>query len=159
MKNIPEWVIKIVESDDLYCNKCRKTLKVKHLISIGVQESNVEPHIDKLCIGLNCPECREMTIFELREMTLIEFAFELLDKETQTFKSKKISRKKDVFKDLTSHKSSKKIANKRSKITKREVTDIVRFLKNAKTHEDVLVAMGLSPEQISKYNYKQGEEE
>lgn len=160
MKNIPEWVIKIVETNDLLCNRCKKTLKTKHLISIGIQESSVEPSNDKLCIGLNCPDCREMTIFELKDMSLIEFAFELLDKETEhKTNGNKVIKKRDVLKELASEKQPRRrSASKKSKITKKEVNEVVRFLKNTTSHEDFLVAMGLSPEQISKYNYKKGEE-
>ncbi len=166
MKNIPEWVIKIVETNDLSCNKCKKVMKTNNLISIGVQESAVDPHHDKLCIGLNCPDCREMTIFELKDMSLIEFAFELLDKETQNKKSEKKSiQKRDVLKELVGEmqpsemQPRRRSAKKKSKITKKEVNEVVRFLKATKTHEEFLVAMGLSPEQISEYNYKKGDEE
>ena len=78
MKDIPQWVIKIVETDSLYCNKCKKIMKKDNLISIGIQESSIEPYCDKLCIGLHCNECKDMTIFEIKEMSLIEFAFEIL---------------------------------------------------------------------------------
>lgn len=161
MKNIPKWVIKIIETNDLSCNKCKKILKVTNLISIGIQESSVDPHNDKLCIGLNCFDCREMTIFELKDMSLIEFAFELLDKETESNKiMKNGNKKRDILKELSSDKPSRRRSvNKKSKITKKEVNEVVRFLKNTTTHEDFLVAMGLSPEEISKYNYKKGEEE
>lgn len=161
MKNIPKWVIKIVETNDLSCNKCKKVMKTDHLISIGVQVSAVEPHCDKLCIGLNCPDCREMTIFELKEMSLIEFAFELLDKETEHKKVEKNSiQKRDILKELAGEKQPRRRSSKqKSKITKKEVNEVVRFLKATKTHEEFLVAMGLSPEQISKYNYKKGDEE
>jgi len=160
MKDIPGWVIKVIETNDLNCNKCKKILSVDRLISIGVQESAIAPHTDKLCIGLNCLKCKEMTIFEIKDMSLIEFAFELLDKETETEKPKKKSKSRDVLKELSSEKSSsrRKSKNMKSKITKREVNEVARFLKNANTHEDFLVAMGMSPEQISKYNYKKGKE-
>ena len=165
MKDVPGWVIKIIKSDNLYCNKCRKTLGVDNLISIGIQESSIEPHNDKLCMGLNCDECKEMTIFEIREMSLIEFAFELLDKETEDNKKPetKKSPSRDVLKELSGSKTDKpsrrKSVDKKSKITEKEVKEVEKFLKTAKTHEDFLVAMGMSPEQISKYNYKKGEEE
>jgi hypothetical protein len=157
MKDIPEWIIRMVEADNLYCNKCRKTLRVENIISMGIHESSVEPHDDKLCVGVSCPECKDVTIFELKDMSLIEFAFEILDKGTKPDKPKKKVKDKgtDILKELSGRKPARKrIVNKKSKITKKEVNEVRRFLDGAKTHEDVLVAMGMSPDQISKYNYK-----
>jgi hypothetical protein len=163
MKDIPDWIVRMVEADNLYCNKCRKTLKVEHIISMGVHESSVEPYDDKLCIGVSCPDCKDVTIFELKEMTLVEFAFEILDKGTKPSKPKKKIKDSsvgdDILKEMIGKKPTrKKSVNKKSKITKKEVNEVRRFLNSAKTHEDVLVAMGLSPEQISKYSYKKGKD-
>ena len=158
MKDIPGWIVRMVEADNLYCNKCRKTLKAKHVISMGIHESSVEPYNDKLCIGVSCPDCAYVTTFELKEMSLTEFAFEILDKGMNPEKQEKKSKKKDILKDLSSKPTRKRIAKKKSRITKKEVNEIRRFLNGAKTHEDVLVAMGMSPEQISKYNYKKGKD-
>jgi len=160
MKDIPEWIIRMVEADNLYCNKCRKTLRVGHVISMGIHESSVDPYDDKLCVGVSCPECKEVTIFELKEMSLIEFAFEILDKGTRPEKlQKKVDKRTDILKDLTGANSDqKRRISKKSKITKKEVNEVVRFLNGAKTHEDVLIAMGMSPDQISKYNYKKGKD-
>jgi DNA-binding CsgD family transcriptional regulator len=110
-----------------------------------------------------------VTIFELKDMSLIEFAFEILDKGTKLNKPKKKSKDKeieiDILKELSGKKESsgrkparKRLVNKKSKITKKEVNEVRRFLNGAKTHEEVLVAMGLSPEQISKYSYKKGKD-
>jgi len=167
MKDIPKWIIRMVEADNLYCNKCRKTLKVQHIISMGVHESSIEPHDDKLCIGVSCPDCKDVTIFELKEMSLIEFAFEILDDGAKSNKPPKKSKDRgtDILKELSSKKETsgkkptrKKAVSKRSKITKKEVNEVRRFLNGAETHEDVLVAMGMSPEQISKYSYKKGKD-
>lgn len=161
MKNIPEWIIKVVETDKLHCNKCSKVLGVDDLTSLGIQESAVSPHNDKLCVGLSCPKCKDITIFELKEMSLIEFAFEILDKETEAKKEPESNKeKRDVLRELASDRPQRrKSVQRQSKITKKEVNEVVKFLNDTKTHEDFLVAMGMSPEQISKYNYKKGEEE
>ena len=163
MNNVPKWIIKVIETGKLHCSECRKTLEVKSLISVGIQKGSEEPYSDRLCVGLNCSSCMKMTVFELKDMSLLEFAFEFLDKETEPELKKKSdskSNKKDIFDELSGGKTTrKKSLVKKSKITKREVTDIAKFLKNTKTHEEFLVAMGMSPEQISKYHYKKGEED
>jgi len=161
MKNIPEWVVKVIKTDSLNCNKCRVLFKMDSLISIGIQESSLEPHEDKLCVGMYCDNCKEMTIFELKEMTLIEFAFEILEKETEPKdrkeKNKIINNPLDILGENKKVKRRKPIP--RSKITKKEIRDSVKFLGSIKTHEEFLVAMGLSPEQIKQYDYKKSDEE
>ena len=161
MKDIPEWIVRMVEADNLYCNKCKKTLRVEHIISMGIHESSVEPHNDKLCIGVSCPYCNDVTTFELKEMSLLKFAFEILDNGATSDKPKKKSKDKetDILKELSGKKPTRKrLVSKRSKITKKEVNEVRRFLNGAKTHEDVLIAMGMSPEEISKYSYKKGKD-
>lgn len=161
MKDIPEWIIKITETDELYCNKCKDIFRKDNLISIGIQQSGMEPHDDKLCVGMFCSKCREITIFELKDMSLVEFAFEILERETDPKDSKKYNNKttkQDMFKEIKGRKKRKLISN-RSKITKKDLNEAVRFLRNVKTHEEFLVAMGMSPEQINQYRYKESKEE
>ena len=155
MKEIPEWIIKVVESEDLKCRQCKKLFNIDDLMSIGIQDSSNPPHDDTLCIGMFCSDCKELIIFELKEMTLIDFAFELLDQETSNNKIKKKIRKEDNDFILNKRSRSYKNRKKKSKITLKEIRDIKKFLapKDLK-HEDLLIAMGMLPEEIIKYNYK-----
>lgn len=161
MKDIPKWITDIVETDSLRCNKCKDRIGVDCLISIGIQESSVDPHNDKLSIGMYCSDCREITVFEIKEMSLVEFAFEILERETKPRKSGKVLKKatirRDVLEELSGGK--KRETPPRSKITKKELNESIRFLKNVKTHEEFLIAMGMSPGQIDKYNYKKTKKE
>lgn len=160
MKDVPEWITRIIETEDLYCNKCKDLFKRNNLISVGIQQSSMEPHDDKLCVGMFCSVCREITIFELKDMSLVEFAFEILEKETEPRDNRKPSSKmmeQNIFSDIRGRKKRKSVSNK-SKITKKDLNEAVRFLRNIKTHEEFLVAMGMSPEQISQYSYKKSKE-
>jgi hypothetical protein len=166
MKDIPAWVMSIIETENLRCNKCKTAFKKTNLISIGIQESSLHPHNDKLCIGMYCAACKEITIFEIKNMSLVEFAFEILERETEPetepepenkHQSKRNTVKNSVLKETNEVKN--KLEYKKSKITKQEIAESVRFLKSIKTHEDFLVAMGMSPEQICQYNYKKSEDE
>ena len=162
MKDIPEWIIKLVKTSSLCCNKCKDRLGVDYLISIGIQNSSIEPHDDTLCIGMYCAVCREITIFELKEMSLVEFAFEILEKETEPKKKfvnkQESSTKSNMLKELGRGGQGQKSLHK-SKITRKEINESVRFLQGVKTHEEFLVAMGLSPEQICRYSYKKTKED
>ena len=166
MKDVPQWIVRIIEGENLSCNKCKKTFSKKQLMAIGIQESSLAPHDDTLCVGMYCSDCKEMTIFELKEMSLVEFAFEILEKETQpdnkksgTIRKRSTDNKKDEEKKSDDSNTLRRVGagskrNRKSKISQKEVNDTVKFLKSVKTHEEFLVAMGLSPEEIVKYNYK-----
>jgi len=159
MRDVPEWITRIIKTEDLYCNKCKDLFNLDNLISVGIQQSSMEPHDDKLCVGMFCAACREITIFELKDMSLVEFAFEILEKETEPRDDKKSSNK--IMKQSSNIEGGKRrrLVSNKSKITKKDLNEAVRFLKNIKTHEEFLVAMGMSPEQINQYSYKKFKEE
>lgn len=157
MKDVPEWITKLVDTESLRCNKCKDRLGKGHLISVGIQSSSIKPHDDTLCIGLYCNVCKEITIFELKEMSLIEFAFEILERETEpkkTMKKEDKSIKRNVIREMGGVGGKRRLKASKSKITRKEINESIRFLKNVKTHEEFLVAMGMSPEQICYYSYK-----
>ena len=156
MQEIPEWIIKVIEVEKLICRSCKKEFTVENLISIGIQESSKVPNGDVLCIGLFCPNCKELIIFEVKEMTLIDFAFYILDQETSNKIRKKPKKtEKELPIILRSPKKNSHKSIKKSKITLKEIEDIRKFLrpKDLK-HEEFLIAMGMLPEEIKKYNYK-----
>ncbi len=158
MQEIPNWIIKVIDHEKIKCKLCAKQFVADNLMSVGIQESSSPPHNDYLCIGLYCGECNELMIFELKEISLVEFAFEVLDQET-SHKIKK--RSKDDTSAYTQSKKKpeeKKIRKrkiKKSSITEKEVTEVRKFLKNKDlSHEEFLIALGMLPEEIKKYNYK-----
>ena len=150
MQHIPDWIAKIVSVGKMKCNDCSKLFRVDDMISVGVQESNQPPHPDTLCIGMFCKKCREITIFELKEMTLIDFAFEVLDRETgdqndRPAKSGRVKRKREK-------REVREV--KRSKISSKEMRADIDFIRKVKSHEEFLIALGMSPSEIEKYNIK-----
>ena len=81
----------------------------------------------------------------------------MLEKETEP-KDKPTRRKSisDVLNEgsgLTNRSRDRKKV-KKSKITQKELNDAVKFLQTINNHEELLVAMGMSPEEIVKYNGK-----
>ena len=149
MQQIPSWIIEVVEKENLTCNRCKGKFKAENLMSIGIQESSRQPHTDTLCIGMYCPKCKDLTIFELREMSLIEFAFDIMDKDTDGDNNKKNSKKS---RPAILSKPSGPFKRTRSKITTKDVQESVKFLQSH-NHEEFLAALGMSPAEISKYSY------
>ena len=156
MQEVPNWIFKVIEMEKLKCRECKSLFTSKNLMSISIQESSQPPHKDFLCIGLFCRDCRELMIFELKEMSLVDFAFDIVDQET----SNKIKKKDDEEVPAILNNSKKKIGKKRrkrSRITNKEVNEIKKFLKPKDlTHDEFLIAMGMSPDEIEKYNFKAG---
>lgn len=149
MKDLPNWVKKILDNDKLTCGACDKLVTFGDLFSVGIQKSNKKPHKEVLSIGLVCKYCDEMTIFELNEMTLLDLAFEILEEQSKNQDDKN---RKDLDREIdTVPKKSKKI---KSKITIREIKNSVAFLNKLKTHDDFLMALGMSLEEIESYKIK-----
>jgi len=156
MQEVPKWIFKLIDVEDLKCRGCGRVFVSHDLMSIAIQESSQPPHKDFLCIGLFCDKCNELMIFELKEMSLVEFAFDIVDQETSQKIKKK--RKKDI--PAMSDMPIRKKRRKKSKITLREINEIKKFLKPKNlTNVDILIAMGMSPNEIDKYNLKKGKTE
>ena len=155
MQEIPNWIIKVIEMEKLQCKKCKKKFEVENLMSIAIQESGRPPHKDYLCIGLFCQQCKELIIFELKEMNLIELAFEILDQKTSNKISDKSKDDSSSILDNSEKKKKKRVKNQKSRITIQEVEEVRNFLKPENLlHEEFLMALGMMPEEIKKYNYK-----
>ena len=167
MKDLPSWIRKILTSDNLTCGRCDKIFNHKELISVGIQKSSRRPHKEILFIGIACDKCGEMTIFELQEMGLLNLAFEIIEEQTEEYTNKK---KRELDKEINStrkrpgqqdRQNNQQNNNNqqhqqiiRSKITRKEIKEDIRILNNIKYHEDFLVALGMSLDDIEKYRFK-----
>lgn len=166
MKDLPSWIKRILISDNLTCGRCDKVFSHKELISVGIQKSSRKPHKEVLFIGIACNICGEMTIFELQEMSLLNLAFEIIEEQTEEHTDKK---KRELDNEMdnsnikkrpgqpnnqrqNNHHQQQKII--KSKITLKEIKEDVRILNNIKYHEDFLVALGMSLDDIEKYSFK-----
>ncbi len=151
MKDLPHWVKKILNNDNLTCGVCDKVVSLKDLFSMGIQKSSVKPFREVLFIGIVCKHCKEMTLFELKEMTLLDFAFEILEEQS---KSQAKSSKKKLDKKMKVTSNDKNVKKTKSKITLKEIKNSVSFLNQIETHDDFLIALGMSIEQIESYKIK-----
>ena len=154
MRDLPNWVKKILNDDNLTCGVCDEHVSLKDLFSIGIQKSNKRPYKEVLSIGIFCSSCKEMTIFELNEMTLLDFAFEILEEQSRVQDNKN---RKDLDKEMgipLIRKKGKTKSKIKSKITMKEIKESVSLLNELKTHDDFLVALGMSLEEIESYKIR-----
>jgi hypothetical protein len=156
MQEIPNWIIKVIEVEKLKCKSCNKKFSSDNLMTISIQESSRPPHKDYLCIGLYCPKCEDLMVFELKEMSLIDFAFEILDQETSDKIKKKSKDDVPAYAKPEGKKATKrKRKRKKSSITSKEILEAKTFLEPEDLpYEEFLIALGMQPSEIKKYNYK-----
>lgn len=150
MKDLPDWIRKVVEEDSLTCGACDKGVTLKELFSVGIKKSVKKPHNEVLAIGLECRHCKEMTFFEFNEMTLLDLAFEILEEESKV-SDKKNRKELDEEMGVSKGRKSNRV---RSKITVKEIKKSVEMLNKLETHDDFLMALGMSLEEIDSYKLK-----
>ena len=150
MRDLPNWIKKVLNNDDLTCGACNKPVSLKDLFSVGIQKGSKKPYKEVLAIGLICKDCKEMTIFELNDMTLLDLAFEILEEQSKYQDNKN---REDLDKEMGIEQENK-LQKIRSKITSKEIKKSVALLNELKTHDDFLFALGMSWEEIDSYKLK-----
>ena len=165
MNNVPHWMLSALKSTKLRCHKCHNIFNSSQLRALGIRDSYHEEGKETLFIELICSKCSEMTLYELQDMSLVELAFDILDdieedvdiiqKEKHGSSIEELSINEDKS-GLSKKKIIKKKISKinKSKISLKEIKDSVKLLQSLKTHEDFLIELGYSPEEIEKFNIK-----
>ena len=150
MKNIPHWIVDVLMSKKFKCFDCQKVFTPKDLKAIGIRESFNDKEKEALYIENICSKCKKTTFFELQDMSLTEFAFEVLDgvEEEMDEKMEEQSSNERPMKKIKKENKIQKI--EKSKITLKNFRDTVKKLKSL-TNDDMLEAMGMPPEEIEKY--------
>jgi hypothetical protein len=157
MNSIPQWIKELVERDHLVCSSCKRHFTIDDLMSTGIQLSSQKPHNETLVVGLFCKKCNELTIFEIKEMTLVDFSCMILEEEHSNTNSveERMEDRKEVnregLKEVQRQGSKYKRTGSRSKITLKEIQEASKILKSIKTHEEFLEMLGLTPDEIEKY--------
>jgi len=157
MEHIPPWILAALKKEKLRCHKCNNLFTYNHLKALGIRDSFKNVNEQSLFIELICSKCKEMTLFELQEMNLLDLSAEIIDGIGTEEDIKEIKEGLASMSDSDDIKKEKIFPKKkkRSKITLKEINDHRRFLNGCKTHEEVMIAMGISPEEIEKYNFKE----
>jgi hypothetical protein len=157
MKDIPDWIPEIIKKDKLDCGTCSKRFVPADLISLMVQQSSKDPNKEYLAMGLFCKDCNEMSVFEIKEMTLVDLAFMILDSEADN----SIKKKEDALDEEIRKKGGKLNARQKpsrrrstsSKITVNDVREAKMVLQRIKSHEEFLALLGMSPSDIEGSRY------
>jgi len=177
MLDIPQWILKTLNEEKLLCHKCKNTMGEKNIRACGVRNSFKNKQKEVLFLEVFCKKCEELTIYEIDDMGLIEFSFEIIEEmerqaeeeQSNDQMEKKMTEEEeeyDLFEGVSENNSRRKNkvnnSNKpnkkrKSKITNKEIKDIITFLNNGgkkRYHDDFLIELGLSPEEIDSYKIK-----
>jgi len=130
MMPIPRWAIEYIDKRE--CPHCEEPTKLGSVFGIGVRErKSASGYV--LTMEYSCPYCNKKSIFIAETESGIITAVEIYE---------------SIIKCLN-EKTPLKIKNKgKSKITDKEVSELIEDLNNAKTIEDVLRSIGLTDEEI-----------
>ena len=163
MNDAPNWIIKFLNSGNICCGLCNKKFSEEDLISIGIQESIVDPNKDMLTIGMYCEDCHEVTLAEIKEMSLVDLSIDVLESEEDEIREDQ-EEIENMRSDYRKNKKKCRVDNnnknnrKGAGISKKDVSNVSRFLKSIDSHDELLTAMGMLPEEIEKIK-KEGEKE
>jgi hypothetical protein len=178
MRDIPYWILKTLRDEKIICYKCKKNMNSDHVRACGVRDSFKGEDKEVLFLEIHCVKCNEITIYEIDDMGLMEFAFEMMEEMER--QAEEDSKRRTVNKEdpeegiyieepedpilpeaLNLHKTgrppNRPPKKRRSKITNKEIIDVVKFLNNdgkERLHDDFLIKMGMSPKEIDSYKLK-----
>lgn len=188
MNDIPAWIIAFLRKKTIKCGLCHSEFGEDSLISVGIQESVADANKEMLTIGLYCKKCHEITLAEIKEMSLVDLSIEILENEENEDDDEENSKEDEAYsdgyndgydegygdgygegdsnkypnieykEDKVDNSKSKNKKPKESKISQKEIKDLSNFLKTISSHDEMLMAMGLSPEEIEHFK-KEGEKD
>ena len=160
MKNIPKWIELILEEESFYCPICKEGFDRRGIVSVGIRVSLRNVKKEVLFILYLCSKCKKVIDLEFGEMTMEDFALNILDElnenEINEEKNKKPFREDYNFIVNNSLEESGKNKKIKSKITYKEIKDIKKALDSVKTHEEFLFLLGFTEEDINEYRFEEG---
>ncbi len=148
MKNIPKWVVKTMRIENFSCNECNKSLKEKDVIAVGVRNSHKDRKYESFFIEIMCSKCDEIIILELKDMSLVDLSLEILSEQSE------IEIRREERGEMEESNVNKKRVKTKSKITQKEIKEVSKFLKSIDSHDDFLISLGMTPEEIDEYKFK-----
>jgi len=137
MLEFPKWFDEQLQF--LQCPNCKKSVKKKNIIAEGIRVSMVDDKNTAFFVEYKCPNCDITTTLELGDMSLEDFALEILDRSTCDIN----------YDDETMAPVTKAV---RSKITRKEVDIAKEMIEKSPDHYDFMMNIGLTPEKIEEYN-------
>lgn len=145
----PSWFEKALQV--LECPKCHEKIRKEHIIAEGIRNSIVHKGETAFFIEHKCPDCSSHATIELTKMCIEEFALEIMGVlSSQEEREEESQDKTDIYESSDKTKNEKKPI-KKSKISSMEIDEITESIKNCKTHEEFLLDIGVSQEEIDSY--------
>ena len=138
MLEFPKWFDEQLQF--LQCPNCKKSVKKKNIIAEGLRVSMVDDKNTAFFVEYKCPNCDITTTLELGDMSLEDFALEILDRSTCDINDDDDETMAPVTKAV------------RSKITRKEVDIAKEMIEKSPDHYDFMMNIGLTPEKIEEYN-------
>lgn len=148
MIDIPKW---LKESIHKYaCLHCACKMKESDILGIGVRMSSKYKNKSVFFFEYLCKECKNRVFVELDFMTVEDLVMQMLDDYTNTddVDVEVESKKSETFKE----KQKKELKNpkRKSGISKKDLKDAVKVLKDIETWDDFLKQLGFSDDEIVK---------
>lgn len=159
MEGLPREIIQFLIDDKFICPKCHENFKEENIFGFGIGKDVKTEQKNFMFIDYICNKCKETLKIRIKEMDALDMAFYILqeygeegvldieedDGEEEYFIQKQKEEKPQRQKKTEEPKP-------RSKITRKELKEINRIMKNIHTGEDMLRALGMSSHEIDTYD-------
>jgi len=159
MRNIPKWIDFIFKQEDFYCPICKSGFNKKGIMAMGIRVSLKNIKKEVLFVIYLCFKCKETIELEFGEITIEDFALNILEEMEDNIALEEKENKGPFIDDYeavvnNSSEEKKKLKKIKSKITSKEIKDVKKVLNGIKSHEDFLLELGFSEEEIDEYRFK-----
>jgi len=155
MLNTPKWIINCLQSDGFCCPHCKTRFNPNDIKACGIRLSfrNEKKHV--VYVEYHCSECeKQPTLLELYDMEFEEFAYSVFDDESHDTEGSGYIEKfsSDAKKGKKERPNKIPRKTRASKISNKEVKDMKKILNQSDSHYDFLMALGMSPEDLTEYD-------
>ncbi len=144
MLDLPMWLLRHIEKDNFKCPSCSVKFLKGGINIVGIKKAHRDDCKSVLFLEYKCHNCQEITMIELYEMSVLEFASEILsDLEDQSYVGMKQEKyNSSVNRKRTGRRKARKRTSPKSKITKDEIKEVIGMIKKCDTWIDWLGEIG-----------------
>lgn len=158
MRDLPEFLKNVINKvEAVKCQSCKRKFGDKDLIGVGIHKSLANPKIEVMFLEMMCSSCNKESLFEIDEMSVLDFAFNVvyeMEKNEEGSIDKFLRPDNEKETPMPNNNNERKLPRQsrpRTKIRKKDLADTKRLLENMETMGELLLSMGMKPEDIKKY--------
>lgn len=166
MLDFPKWFDKAIKV--MKCSNCHQKMSKEHILAEGIRKSIVHENATAFFIEYKCPKCDAHITMELTKMTVEDFVMEMIDQfaeqdmndfegasaeEGYYYPEETDDSFRNEYDTQAERKKDKKRGRKnrnKSKIADNEFIEIKDIIKNCKTHEEFMLSIGITEDDIKK---------